>query len=86
MFKTKPLAHQMDAFAVSKDKKAFALLCEQGTGKSKMAIDKTAYLYGRGQVDAFLIIAPNGVHRNWILNEIPKHMPDYTQEIGRAHV
>ncbi|QGH72167.1 MAG: chromatin remodeling complex ATPase like protein [Caudovirales sp. ctOwN3] len=81
MFKTKPLAHQMDAFAVSKDKKAFALLCEQGTGKSKMAIDKTAYLYGRGQVDAFLIIAPNGVHRNWILNEIPKHMPDYTQSV-----
>ena len=82
MFKTKPLAHQLEAFTVSKDKKAFALLCEQGTGKSKMAIDKTAYLYGKGQVDAFLIIAPNGVHRNWILNEVPKHMPDYTAAVS----
>ena len=79
MFKTKPLAHQLEAFTLSKDKKAFAYLCEQGTGKSKIAIDKTAYLYGKGQINAFLIVAPNGVHRNWIINEIPKHMPDYTE-------
>lgn len=82
MFKTKPLKHQLEAFTISKDSKAFAYLCEQGTGKSKIAIDKTAYLYGKGQVDAFLIIAPNGVHRNWIINEIPKHMPDYAQAVS----
>lgn len=82
MFKTKPLAHQLEAFTLSKDKKAFAYLCEQGTGKSKIAIDKTAYLYGKGQINAFLIVAPNGVHRNWIINEIPKHMPDYTQVVS----
>jgi len=78
VFKTKPLAHQLEAFTVSKDLKAFALLCEQGTGKTKIAIDKTAYLYGKGQISGLLVIAPNGVHRNWIVNEIPKHMPDYT--------
>jgi SNF2 family DNA or RNA helicase len=77
VFKTKPLAHQLEAFTVSKDKKAFALLCEQGTGKTKIALDKTAYLYGKGQINGLLVIAPNGVHRNWIVNEIPKHMPDY---------
>lgn len=79
MFKTKPLHHQLEAFTISKDAKAFAYLCEQGTGKTKIAIDKTAYLYGKGQINALLVVAPNGVHRNWIINEVPKHMPDYTQ-------
>ena len=74
-----PFAHQHEGFMLCRDEIAFALLMEQGTGKSKIAIDKTAYLYNKGKVGALLVIAPNGVHENWILNEIPKHLPPYIE-------
>jgi len=47
-FKTKPFDHQRKAFYMSRDKKAFALLMEQGTGKTKVIIDTAAYLYAKG--------------------------------------
>jgi SNF2 family DNA or RNA helicase len=75
-FKTKPFAHQAKALELSKDKTVFALLMEQGTGKTKVAIDNVAYLYFRGEIDALLVVAPNGVHRNWVDDELPAHMWD----------
>ena len=75
-FKTKPFDHQRKAFYMSRDKKAFALLMEQGTGKTKVIIDNAAYLYGKGEITALVVIAPNGVHRNWI-REVNTHMPDW---------
>jgi len=75
-FKTKPFEHQRKAFYMSRDKEAFALLMEQGTGKTKVIIDSAAYLYGKGKITALVVIAPNGVHRNW-LKEIDIHMPDW---------
>lgn len=76
-FKTKPFAHQLEAYHRSKDAEYFALLMEQGTGKSKVIIDTCAYLYGAGRIDAVVVVAPNGVQYNWVLNEIPDHMPEY---------
>ena len=76
-FKTKPYDHQRKAFYLSRDKEAFALLMEQGTGKTKVIIDNAAHLYGRDQISALVVIAPNGVHRNWLSKEIPAHMPDW---------
>ena len=75
-FKTKPFDHQRKAFYISRDKKSFALLMEQGTGKTKVIIDNAAYLYGKGEITALVVIAPNGVHRNWI-REVNTHMPDW---------
>lgn len=79
MFKTKPFEHQLTALDLMENKKAFALLMEQGTGKTKCLIDDAARLYGKGQIDALIVIAPNGVHRNWIINEIPTHLPDWVE-------
>ena len=62
---------------MSRDKENFALLMEQGTGKTKIIIDNAAYLYGRGKINCLIVIAPNGVHRNWLNNEIPVHMPKW---------
>ena len=76
-FKTKPYDHQRKAFYLSRDKEAFALLMEQGTGKTKVIIDNAAYLYGRDEISALVVIAPNGVHRNWLSKEIPAHMPEW---------
>ena len=75
-FKTKPFEHQRKAFYMSRDKKEFALLMEQGTGKTKVIIDNAAYLYANGEITSLIVIAPNGVHRNWI-KEIETHLPDW---------
>jgi SNF2 family DNA or RNA helicase len=77
VFKTKPFDHQLKVFMESRDKEYYALLMEQGTGKTKVAIDTSAWLYANGKIDAVLIIAPSGVQRNWVINEIPAHLPDY---------
>jgi hypothetical protein len=76
-FKTKPFDHQRKAFYMSRDREAFGLLMEQGTGKTKVIIDNAAYLYSQSRITALVIIAPNGVHRNWLDKEIPEHMPDW---------
>jgi len=50
---------------------------EMGTGKSKVIIDTVAYLYDAGRIDSVLIIAPKGMYKNWINNELPTHLPDH---------
>jgi len=77
MFKTRPFEHQRKAFYMSRDKESFGLLMEQGTGKTKVIIDNAAYLYSQNKISALVVIAPNGVHRNWLDKEIPEHMPDW---------
>ena len=78
-FKTQPFDHQAEDFLLSRDAVVFGFTDEQGTGKSKKLIDTVAWLFLKGKITGVLVIAPNGVHRNWILNEIPAHMPDYIQ-------
>ena len=77
MFETVPFDHQRKAFYMSRDKINFALLMEQGTGKSKVAIDNAAYLFANNKITTMVIIAPNGVHRNWLKNEVPVHLPEW---------
>ena len=79
IYKTVPYAHQERVFLASRDKANFALLMEMGTGKTKVTIDTAAWLYNKGAINAVLVVAPNGVHRNWVLNEIPAHLPDYIE-------
>ena len=50
---------------------------EMGTGKSKVLIDTIGILYGKGAINAVVIVAPKGVYRNWSTKEIPDHMPDH---------
>ncbi len=71
--KYKPYKHQKNILSRTKEKKAFALFWEQGAGKTKPTIDLASYLYKKGEITLFLIIAPNGVHRNWIEQELIKH-------------
>lgn len=78
LFKTEPFEHQRKTFYLSRDQKVFALLMEQGTGKTKVVIDNSAYLYSKGKISALVVIAPNGVHRNWI-REVDTHLPDWCE-------
>lgn len=76
-FKTKPYRHQLDCLNRFGQKEYFALLAEMGTGKSWIIINNLADLWSSNDCYGALILAPNGVHLNWILNEIPTHMPDW---------
>lgn len=76
-FKTKPFDHQLRIFMESRDRKEYALFCEAGTGKTKMLIDTAGWLWAQGKIDGMLIISPNGVHRQWVEEQMPIHMPDF---------
>lgn len=75
-FKTEPMAHQLEALRQLTNKRAYGLLMEQGTGKTKVCIDDQVRLYYDNIIDRALVVAPNNVHFNWIDQEIPKHWPE----------
>lgn len=81
---TTPFKHQADTFAQTAHLKSWGLLWEQGTGKTKAAIDNACALYEADEIDAVLVVAPNGVHRNWLTDELPKHVPDRLRRSCRA--
>ena len=74
VFFTRPYAHQRDCWDLSKDLAVFAILYEQGLGKTKVALDTSTHLYQNGRVTGLLVVAPNGVHSNWVRREIPTHL------------
>ena len=78
-FKTKPYAHQLSALEKSWDRQEFAYFMEMGTGKSKVLVDNIAMLYDKGKINGALIIAPKGVYRNWLSQEIPNHLASHIQ-------
>ena len=78
-FKTEPFEHQRTALLRSWKKEKYALFMEMGTGKSKVLIDTIGILYGKGAINAAVIIAPKGVYKNWASREIPTHLPDYIE-------
>ena len=84
IFKTDPWAHQLEALKRSWDKTFFALLCDYGTGKTKIVIDNAAILYEYNLITALMVIAPNGVHEDWIIDHVPKHLPDRIAHIDRS--
>lgn len=75
-FKTIPFAHQRQAFAISRELKSYAYFMEMGTGKTKVNIDVAGHLFLSGYIDVLVVLAPNGVHRQWVDSEIPTHMSD----------
>ena len=72
--KMKLRAHQRSALALSHDREAFAYLLEMGLGKTAILIHNAAMLHTRGKVTGVLVLAPRGVHRQWIEEQIPQHI------------
>jgi SNF2 family DNA or RNA helicase len=68
-----PFQHQLQEFAQNKNKRNHAYRMEQGTGKTKVACDKSIHLFLENKIDAMVVVTLNGVHRNWIEREVPKH-------------
>ncbi len=72
--KTKPMAHQLEALRRLQGRDAYALFMEQGTGKTWTLLADAERLYAAGRIDGVLVVAPKGVHLNWINREIPTHL------------
>ena len=84
-FKLKPDPWQLQVFTHARKMKEIALApVVLGGGKSKMTIDIAADKFMRGEIDGVIIIAPNGVHRQWINEAVPEHMTD--KVLVRAHI
>ena len=78
-FRTKPLDHQLAAFEERREFVNDAVFWDMGTGKTKFILDQVVWLFLQGKIDALLVVAPSGVHRNWVTDEIPKHVPEEIQ-------
>lgn len=76
-FKIVPFDHQKKAFLISKDSEFYGYLMEMGTGKTKVVIDNAAYLFAQNKINCLMIFAPNGVHSQWINEQVPTHIPDW---------
>ena len=50
----------------------WGLFLEMGVGKSLVAIETARKLYEAGEIRGVLVVAPNGVHANWVYDELPK--------------
>lgn len=72
--KTPPMPHQVDGLAAADKKRNFAFFAEQGTGKTWMTLADGERCYEQDKIEAILVIAPKGVHINWIKREIPTHL------------
>jgi len=74
---TKPYEFQEQASdlmrSAPKNGRNFALFCEPGTGKSKMAIDRACELFVNNYIKTVIIIAPKGVHRQWVEEQLTIH-------------
>lgn len=65
-------AHQEREFEEHREDRARALFWAMRSGKSKAVIDKFDYQFDWGAIEGAILFAPNGVHINWVLNEIPR--------------
>lgn len=70
--RTEPWPHQEDCLRKMRDKNEFAVFAEQGTGKTKIGCDWAGYLFASGRITALLVIAPAGVHRQWVEPDKPQ--------------
>jgi SNF2 family DNA or RNA helicase len=92
-YRVKPFDHQRTHFDAYRDTPRRGLLWDMGTGKTKTVLDTFQHLFIKGEVDTLVVLAPNGVHRNWITDEVPFHLPkwmlDQTEclfwHTGRSH-
>lgn len=65
--------HQAELEERTWQERGWAVFYEQGTGKTRPTVRTAIRLWQAQKIQAAIVIAPNGVHRNWISDELPKH-------------
>jgi len=70
-------SHQQEAVERFKTEREIALFFEMGVGKSSTVLAIAADKFRRKEIDALLVVAPNDVHKQWAVEQIPQwlHIP-----------
>jgi len=71
MKKPERFKHQADYLDHHAELREWALFWEQGTAKTRPILENVAKLWQERKVDTLFVLAPTGVHRNWVEDEIP---------------
>lgn len=73
--KTLAMPHQTEGLRrLTERPKYYGLFCEQGTGKTWMLLADAEQQWENKQITGLLVIAPKGVHSNWVRLQIPEHL------------
>lgn len=73
--KTEPFEHQREALKrLTLNARHYALGMDQGTGKTWCLLADAEAQFERGEIKGLLVIAPKGVHVNWVRREVPAHL------------
>lgn len=81
-----PFNHQVAANGFVRPLDQFALFADQGTGKSRIVIDKTTFLYEEVVIDKVVIICLNFLKHQW-LEEFDIHCKlDYTGYVYQGKI
>jgi len=67
-----PLPHQLLALQEANLKPAHAFYIDAGGGKTFTCISEAGLLYTQGEIDGMIVVAPNGPHRQWVTQELPR--------------
>jgi len=73
-WKTTPFDHQRNDVEKFGQAGAWARFWEPGLGKTLPTLTEAAWLYELGEIDGVIVLAPNGVHRNWAVDQVPTHL------------
>lgn len=73
-YKTPPREHQKNALEKLQNLDACGLFMDVGTGKSWTAIASIGRRWCEGKSDHVLLVAKNGVHSQWVEEQLPEHM------------
>jgi hypothetical protein len=73
-FKTKPYGFQHKIWEETKDRRYYGFFYEMGMGKTKLVLDTAAWLHAKGEISGMLVLAPSGIHDNWVSREVPTHL------------
>jgi hypothetical protein len=76
--------HQEKEYRQHRSKRSRALFWTMRTGKTKAVLDKACFQYSKGNIKGLIVVAPNGVHVNWVRNEVPKWVWDESNCMAHA--
>jgi hypothetical protein len=77
-------AHQAEGLARMRGQRAFSLLMQMRTGKSKVLLDDFGEMEVAGEVRDLLIITPAGSYRNWTMDRGPGRESELRRQLDPA--
>lgn len=80
----KDYGHQKRAHDKLGDHKLAALFMGTGTGKTKVALDKSVKHYCAKDIDCIVVITIKGVHTQWVDEQVPTHVHESIPRICHA--